>query len=174
VLERALELSPGNALEQITLGDLYAREDRLEEATSAYQRGLRLAPGNALGHANLGLALVRSGRPREAKWHLKHAIRVHGEQSGNLSQLTAPYLALVDAHIELGELDQALPYYEFAASLNSRQSVRLASRLALALAEAGRFDEARALVDAALAAEPSARELRSVGQRVDTLRQALP
>ena len=172
VLERALELSPGNALEQITLGDLYAREDRLEEAASAYLRGLRLAPENALGHANLGLALVRSGRPREAKWHLKHAIRVHGEQSGNLPQLTAPYLALVDAHIELGELDQALPYYEFAASLNSRQSVRLASRLALALAEAGRFDEARALVDATLAAEPSARELRSVGQRIDALRQA--
>ena len=172
VLERALELSPGNALEQITLGDLYAREDRLDEAVSAYQRGLRLAPENALGHANLGLALVRGGRPREAKWHLKHAIRVHGEQSGNLPQLTAPYLALARAHIELGELDQALPYYEFAASLNSRQSLHLASRLALALAEARRFDEARRLVDAALAAEPSAHELRSAGQRVESLRQA--
>lgn len=171
-LERALALAPRKGREHTILADLYARLGRLEEAEVAYRRGLRLEPDNALGHANLGLALVRLDRPREAKWHLKRALRLHADHMGSLPELATPYLALAEAHIELDELDRALPYYAHAAGLEPRRSARVGALLAVALAEAGRFDEARALLDGARAAAPGAPELREAAARVDTLSRA--
>jgi tetratricopeptide (TPR) repeat protein len=171
-LERALELAPRKGRERTILADLYARMGRLEEAEASYRRGLRLEPDNALGHANLGLTLVRLDRPREAKWHLKRALQLHADRVGSLPELATPYLALAEAHIELDELDRARPYYEYAASLEPRRSARVGALLAVALAEAGRFEEARALLDTAAVAAPGVPELRNAAQRIDTLSHA--
>jgi Flp pilus assembly protein TadD len=171
-LERALELAPRDGHQHAILGDLYARLGRLEEAEAAYRRGLRLEPDNPLGQANLGLTLVRLDRPREAKWHLKRALQLHAERTGSLPDLATPYLALAEAHVELGELDRALPYYTYAASLEPRRSARVGALLALALAEAGRFEEARALLDEAGAGAPGAAELRNAAHRIDALSHA--
>lgn len=170
--ERALELSPRRGLEQANLGDLYARVGRLEDAEAAYRRGLRLEPDNALGHANLGLALIRLDRPREAKWHLKRALKLHADQTGRLPELVQPYLGLTEAHVDLGELDLALPYYERAAALDAMRSARVGALLAVALAEAGRLDEARAIVQRMRAAAPAAREPRAAAARIEALSRA--
>lgn len=170
-LEQALEIAPAIASEQITLGDLYAREARLEEAEQAYRRGLQLDPRHAPGQLNLGLTLVRLHRPEPALTHLNEAIRIHSEQTGSAPRIPRLYLALARAHVELGELDEALRAYRTAVS-ESRPAPRVAAALGIALAEAGRLDEASAVVRPALSVEPGSRELLDAAQRIEAGRQA--
>ncbi len=169
-LERAVALAPSLVASCVDLADLQAQLGRVESAVDTYRSCLRRAPDRPLIHANLGLALLRLEQYRLAKRHLKQALLLQAEraQAGARGpELTRPHLALVEAHVSLGELDRALAHHRIASELDSEGAALSAERLALALAEAGRLQEARELLVRARAAQPGSARLRAALRNVD-------
>ncbi len=147
VLERAIALSPNHAQPYLALADLRARAGELEEAVTLYETGLALEPNDALGQANLGLALVRLERLEQARPHLERGLALHDAAGGGLrpKELAAPHVALADSLSEAGDLDAAIAHYQRARKLDAEQR-RAGGHLAIALAQAGRFQEALPLL----------------------------
>jgi tetratricopeptide (TPR) repeat protein len=153
--ERAVEIEPRRGGPHIDLANLYLRAGRLEEAIAAYRRGLELKPNHALGHANLGLALLRLERYDEAQPHLERSLelqaRIVPRGGPTPTELATPHVALADVLSRQGDLDAAIAHYERALAIDGSRA-RAGGNLGLALARAGRFEEARPLLEQALAA----------------------
>ena len=112
-------------------------------------------------HFGLASALDRLGRQAQAIDHYRTGLRAQpdsSEAANNLAWLlaTAPDPALRDA-------SEALRWAESATTASGRQDPRMLDTLAVCLAAQGRFDEALAAIDAALA-------LPAAGADADELR----
>ena len=59
-------MSPDFAEAYNNLGNVLARNGRVDEAVTHYEKALELDPENAKAHSNLGVALGRMGKPGEA------------------------------------------------------------------------------------------------------------
>jgi len=152
--ERTIELAPRQSGARFGLGDLYLRAGRLEEAVATYRRGLELEPKHARGHANLGLALLRLERYDEAQPHLERSLELRARVAPGVgptpTELATPHVALADVLSQLGDLDGAIAHYERALAIDGSRA-RAGGNLGMALARAGRFEEARPLLEQALA-----------------------
>ena len=146
--EKALALDPGLAAARANLA--IARLDRAgpEEVVRSLEP---LAADESLAVVQLGLAsaLDRLGRRAEAIRRYEIALRAKpdlAEAANNLAWLlaTAPEPALRNP-------SEALRWAEAAAAASERKDPRILDTLAVSLAAAGRFDEAVAALDAALA-----------------------
>lgn len=62
-LEQALALEPTNPTALSALADIWADQERLEEAVVLYQRALRVVPSDTYTWINLGDTLARQQRP---------------------------------------------------------------------------------------------------------------
>ncbi|HSL81897.1 MAG TPA: tetratricopeptide repeat protein, partial [Thermoanaerobaculia bacterium] len=137
-LTRAVELQPGDGEAWRELAEALVRVGRAEDALAAYTRAsgiLPYDPGTRLGEAQL---LVNLGRFEEAARRLEESHAVN-PRSPRVVNSYARFLAAVpDAALRDGE--RAV---ELAAQLVEAQPTAAhAETLALALAEAGRCDEA--------------------------------
>jgi tetratricopeptide (TPR) repeat protein len=165
VYERLVALAPRQREAHADLGNLYARTGRLDDAVAAYRRELALDPTSFLAHANLGLALARQERDAEALPHLERAIRSYQEQAvpgwvTSSQRMSAVYVALGDIRSRAGDLDAAIEDYRRALALDDTRG-RASGNLGMALARAGRFEEARPLVENALAVHRRSPELQA-------------
>jgi len=162
--ERTIELEPRRSAPYFGLGDLYLRLGRLEEAVASYRRGLELDPMHARGHANLGLALLRLQRYAEAQPHLERSLELSDRALPGVgptpTELATPHVALADTLAQLGDLDGAIEHYERALAIDGSR-LRAGGNLGLALARAGRFEEARPLLEQALAANRYSAKLQA-------------
>lgn len=59
----------------IAVGNQYAKDGLLREATDAYKKALAQTPNNATAHRNLGMVLVKIGDYKAAARHLEKAMR---------------------------------------------------------------------------------------------------
>jgi tetratricopeptide (TPR) repeat protein len=189
-LEKTVSLrqDDGNALAD--LGNVYLRQDRVDDAQRVLQRALALNPTLPLAHNMMGLANVRKGDGAAAETHLREAIRAQpdlAEAHNNLGNLLAGRKAYAEAahHFEkaiASEPDYVEARHSYGVVLALIQSypqavaeleavIRLAPQLAQArldladaLAAIGRVTEARAQLEtAAKSGDPAVREAAMSG-----------
>ncbi|MEE2679362.1 MAG: tetratricopeptide repeat protein [Myxococcota bacterium] len=155
-LERAVALAPEHGWAYVELADLLSRNDANERAIELYEQAIALSPRLDRAHVNLGLALSRLDRLTEARPHLERGLALHAAAPRNSElspdALAAPHQALADALTAAGELDAAIGHYQSALAIEPGRS-RARSNLGLALADAGRFEQALPLLEDSLAVD---------------------
>ncbi len=179
-LQRAAELSQGDAQPHNSLGNTLLKLNRLSAAEASLRRALELKPNYAEAHYNLGNALIGQNRLPEAEASYRRALELNPDfaeahcnlgvtlnDQGRFSEAEASYrraLALkpdfADAHNNLGNTLREL-FRPFEAEASFRRAlelkpdyVKVHSNLGLALNDQGRFSEAEAICRRALALKP--------------------
>jgi len=71
LLQKAIELRPGDAGTWNTLGVVFVAEGDAARGGSAFSKALRLNPNYAEAHRNLAVVLDRQGRSHEAAAHYR-------------------------------------------------------------------------------------------------------
>jgi tetratricopeptide (TPR) repeat protein len=140
--ERAAALPTADAATFVKLGDVYAKVDRLDDATNAYR--VALTKQAEFGPALLGLGgvLVRTGKAEEGMALLAKA--------APLVRSARAYDRLGVAHIALGQPREALASFEQAHLLDT-DDIDISSNLTLAAALSGHKDKVAAMAKATLA-----------------------
>lgn len=138
---RAIALDDCDPWGQIALGYGAMMERRTEDSIAAFQRAVNLNPNSASAHAYLGHIFAFSGQHREAITHLKEAIRL-----SPLDPEMAFFLGgMAVANYTASHFTEAARWTTEALRL--RPGFQGAQRLRCAsLAQAGRIDEAKALL----------------------------
>lgn len=114
-LQKAVELSQGDAQPPNNLGNAFVKLGRLSEAEASYRRALELAPGFAEAHFNLGNTLQNQGRYSESEASYRQALALNPNIVGvheNLG-LTLGYL---------GKLDEAIASYQRSLELKHNEA----------------------------------------------------
>ncbi len=139
VLRRALELNPSDATAHFLLGSLYLSGGLAERAVQEWQEARRLRPDIPVLHRNLGMTLLHALRqPEQALEVLSEGTR---RDPGNVEVYRALDQVLGLLGRSPAERVQALQAYPQPQSLPGS----LVFKLALALVEAGRIQEAEGL-----------------------------
>jgi adenylate cyclase len=139
--QRALELDENDAWVHIALGYLELIGRRTERALSAFRRAAELNPNSAMGHAFLGRALAFAGYDQEAIAHCEEAARL----SPNDPQAALFLGPIGIAHYLAGRFNQAIDSLTQSGSLRPGE-FGIQRLLCASLAQAGRLEEARALL----------------------------
>jgi tetratricopeptide (TPR) repeat protein len=130
------------------LGQVLAKTRRLAEAEACYRRALSLAPGFSEAHNNLGVLLEANGHPLEAAVCYRKALmnaadpEIEGAQNN-----------LANVEREIGRLNrlEAACRAELGAKAGD---VTLLNKLGRAVLALGRVEEASAVFNQALTADP--------------------
>ncbi|RKU21122.1 hypothetical protein C6500_07285 [Candidatus Poribacteria bacterium] len=143
VYQQALALDANLAPVYQGLGKIAFLQDRLEEAAQHYQKALTIAPYHAETHYNLGLIYRHLGQRAvggvsnpDALQNLAEAknlmssfqrVKTYNDQTNRyrrllLEQPTAlePRIKLAEAHIEMGNLKDAIRVYQIATALHPK------------------------------------------------------
>jgi TolB-like protein/cytochrome c-type biogenesis protein CcmH/NrfG len=131
--QKAVTLDPNDAGNRWVYGYLLVRGDQWAPAEAEFAVALRLDPNNADTWAMLSELMVLSGRPNDAIANIEKALRLNPHPPGWY------YWYLGQSQYLDRQYDRAV------LTLRREQAYRLACRrtLAAALAQLGRFDEAR-------------------------------
>ena len=76
VADRAMTLSPGDAMTLDTLGMVYRQANALMQSANAFRRAVALSPEHAIAHLNLAYALNALGDTEGAEQELEACIRL--------------------------------------------------------------------------------------------------
>jgi Flp pilus assembly protein TadD len=147
--ETVLRRNPKYAEAHHSLGMVLARGGQWDEAIRHYQRALAIKPELAEAHNSLGSALAAKGQWAEAASHYQKALALNPEEPAFKNNVawfwaTCPQAALRNAPKAVG-LAQA------AVQSSGGKTADVLDTLAAAYAEAGRFAEAVASAERALA-----------------------
>jgi protein O-GlcNAc transferase len=144
--EAARRLDPRAVSPCQNLGNLHDQCGRFAEAAAAYRAGLRIEPRNGALHRLLGRALRLGGDPAAAVGSFERAMACGADDLDTLTDL-------VGSLFELHETDRAMAAIARARAARPEDAALtvLEARIAYRL---GRRDEARRLVEAALARSP--------------------
>jgi tetratricopeptide (TPR) repeat protein len=146
---RALALDDRDPWAHIALGYAALMEWRTEESIAAFRRAVDLNPNSATAHSYLCLGLAFAGQDREAIEHGEDAIRL----SPLDPEMARTLGSIAVAHYLAGRFEEAVRCT--AAALRLRPGFHGGQRLLCAsLAQAGRVDEARALLATVRREEP--------------------
>ena len=149
-LERAAELSPGDAEAHCNLGNALRAANQLERAVRSHQRAIEIKPDYAEAHNNLGSALLDLGRLDEARAHFRRAIAIQPTFAlahSNLSNLLIMQNRMLDAEKSCRR----------ALEINPRL-IPAILQLAEIQAANGQFADAEASMRRALELEPDSAE----------------
>ena len=134
LFRRALEVTEGNYIAHLNLGNELLREEKRDEAIEHYKRALDLHNTYVEAHYNLGTALGLERRYAEAVMAYRRVV----ELKGNHSRV---YFHLGLALAKTGQVDEAISYYEKALE-RSPDNVEVLNNFALALVSKGKAEEA--------------------------------
>jgi tetratricopeptide (TPR) repeat protein len=138
VLRTALADDPEDATAHDLLGSLELSSGRVAAAIEEWEHARRLDPGRPVLHRNLGLALLHDGQLERARDVLEEGV---GADPSNVEVYLALDQVLGLRGRPVGERVAALERYPDKSAMPPA----LVFKLALALVEAGRFDDAEAL-----------------------------
>jgi Flp pilus assembly protein TadD len=147
-IDTAIQLFPGEQLTWWHAGNRAQRQDRLDEAVAHYKTALRLRPNEPQLNFLIALALQQQNKP-EAVQYYREAIRLDPQFAMALNNLAWLLATHADASRRNGA--EAVLLAERACQLAQWQHPYFVGTLAAAYAEAGRFDDAVATADKALA-----------------------
>lgn len=95
-----------------TLGGLYKRQNRLDEAVHAYEQAVNTTPGNSYPVGNLANMYKSLGREEEARDAFLRVIRIAESKLENELGDVWTYFDLAQGLIVTGQLDRARAQYE--------------------------------------------------------------
>jgi tetratricopeptide (TPR) repeat protein len=144
--QRMTETDPQEPIAWIELGSALLKMGDIAGALAKYTHALKLAPDNAVAHQNRAICLTQMGRRSEAVRHYRTAIRLD-------PGLKPSYFHLANELMRLREFEEAAQLYAKAVSFEPGNSFARFME-ALALVRLGRHAEARARLEAGLAALP--------------------
>lgn len=137
-LAESLRLAPETPAVRVELASVLGHLGRFDEAIVEFRKVIEAEPRHAAARRGEIVALLLTGRYGEARVRLQEALREF-PQDAQLAHVQARLLATVpDPRVRDGRLALEIARRLAAA----RQDLRVRETLALALAEAGRFDEA--------------------------------
>lgn len=135
----SLRLAPDETAVRSELASVLGHLGRLEEATEEFRRVIEAQPRHAAARRGEILSLLLTGRFGEARVRLQEALR-HFPQDAELAHLQARLLASVpDPRVRDGGLALEIARRLFAVR---QDDLRVRETFAMALAEAGQFDQA--------------------------------
>ncbi len=113
-LEKAVSIRPKDATTLADLGNVYLRQQRIDEAVKSLERALALDPDLPLANNTMGLASLRKGLDDAGERHLRAAIRAQpdlAEAHNNLGNLLAGRKAYSEAGYHFERAIQNDPTY---------------------------------------------------------------
>lgn len=147
-----VRLTPDDAEAHLARGKIQAGLSDAVAALESFDRAAQLDPTSAFAHSNRASMLLRQNRPAEA---LAAADRALGLDDG----LVHAWRHRGFAHFCLGNLEAAVAAYRRAVDAGGdAQPYEALTDLAMALFACGRYDEAVAALDRAVASRPHAAE----------------
>jgi tetratricopeptide (TPR) repeat protein len=181
LLTRALNVTSGNYIAHLNLGNVYIKEKKTDEAIRQYKEAIEIYNNYADAHYNLGIALGLQGKHDEAikeyytvlrlkedywkaRFHLADALA----KTGRLDEAISHYQKIVQLHlydaevynnfamalVKKGKINEAIEYYNKCLEINPA-SVEVLNNLGNALLEQGEFGRAVAHFKKALSLKPS-------------------
>src|SRR5262245_23293045 len=145
--EQAVRLDPGYAQAHNNLGALLYLMGRPQQALEHYRTAIALRPDNVEARTNLAALLAAAGRPTDALEQYRAALALRSDDPKALAGAAWIRATAADAALRNG--DEAVTFAERAEAIAGRRDYGVLDALGAAYAEAGRFDEAAAVVKAA-------------------------
>jgi Flp pilus assembly protein TadD len=149
VFRHSLKVSPQSAIVRSFLGGALTEKGDLDEGIVQLQEALRLRPDFAEAHGKLALALETTGKSAEAIGEYRTALKLKPDLVEALNNLA--WLLATDPEATLRNGVEAVDYAERACRLTRFQKTTCIGTLAAAYAEAGRFPDAIATAEKAIA-----------------------
>ena len=153
---QALRTNPDDAQAHNNLGGLLRQIGRVAEGIGQFEQALRINPDFAEAHYNLALATAQMGKVPEAIGHYTEALRLKPDFLPALNNLA--WIRATQADPKLRDGAEAVRLAEHACQLSARKEWGFLDTLAAAYAEAGRFADAVAAAQEALALVKSANQ----------------
>jgi TolB-like protein/class 3 adenylate cyclase len=147
---KAVSLAPNYAMAHVCLGQVLMFTYRADQAIREYENALALDRNLANAHALIGFAKYYLGRGGETETHIQEAFRLSPRDPG-----ASRWMVWVGfAKVQLNAYPEAVAWLRRGLEANRNYSIAHFS-LAAALARLGELDQARAVVHAGLALDPS-------------------
>jgi tetratricopeptide (TPR) repeat protein len=145
----AAAMNPLDTLARGNLAHLLREQGRWAEAADQYSAILRVNPNNLPAELTLGQTLSQMGRTVEAVFHFETALRIDPDSAEALNNLAWTLATCPDSNIRNGA--RAVQLAGRACELTDYKKTMMVGTLAAAQAEAGRFDDAMAVAQKAVA-----------------------
>ena len=147
--EQAIKLQPDYAEAYYNRGNVLYAKGRIDEAIADFEKALQIQPSDADAHTGLGNALLRKGAPKEAIAHYNQTMALAPEDPHSRSNAAWVLATSSDASIRDGA--KAVELAQQAVSLSGGKEPLFFRTLAAAYAETGRFSDAVAVIQQAVA-----------------------
>ncbi len=169
-LAAAVEVNPLNAQSLTNLGTLEFTRGNIEAARASFEKALDSTPRYAKAHFNLAMLLARGKDFRGAADHYEKAVELAPSDGAALANLAWLYATCADPAVRNGgrALELGRSYLKLAGEANPRAQ----DILGAALAETGRFEEAREAARKALRLSKSDDPARDTRLRLLALYEA--
>lgn len=146
---QAIKLQPDYAEAYYNRGNVLFAKGRIDEAIADFEKTLQIQPNDADAHTGLGNALLRKGALKEAIAHYNQAMTLAPEDPHSRNNLAWVLATSSDASIRDGA--KAVELAQQAVSLSGGRELLFFRTLAAAYAETGRFSDAIAAIQQAVA-----------------------
>ena len=170
----ALRLNPQNALLHDRFGFELVRLGRFPEAMDQYEQALRLDPGDPSPLYLMGTMLLKQGRDQDAIGKFHQLLQLHPDNRQILLLLARHFAADKNPAVRNGA--EAVVLAEKANTLTGGEQPFVLDTLAMAYAEAGRFQNAQQSEQRALKIAQAAglKETNAMSQRLELYRAGQP
>jgi tetratricopeptide (TPR) repeat protein len=173
--QRALEIDPNQASVLSSLGAALLDAGRADESLAQLQKALEIDPRDGNAHYNLANTLLHMGRADDALAHYDIALGIEPNDIQARNNAAWVLATWPDAQIRNGK--KAVALAENADAFTNRRNPIIATTLAAAYAETGRFPEAVKTAERALqlaTAQGDAERASSIRAQLTVYKSGLP
>ncbi len=156
----AIHLNPYAPLAYANYGTLLAQMGHYDEAMKEYAQAVKLAPQDSRPHYLMGKVLLMQGRSAEAISHFRDALRLNPNDVSTLAYLARVLASAQNPLVRNGT--EAVALAQRANALTSGEQPFVLDTLAMAYAEAGRFNYAQQALQTAIKLASSAGDTNAV------------
>jgi len=146
--QEAVKLNPQAPILHVNLGELLVILGRFDEAMSQYEQAVQLNPDDPHPYYSMGIVLLQQGRYVEAVDNFRKALRLDPKDFEKLAALACVLASNENPQIRNGA--EAVTLAERANMLTEGQQPFVLDTLAMAYAEAGRFQDAQKIEQRAI------------------------
>ena len=147
--EEAIRLRPREALPRCSLGQALGGQGRMAEALAQYALAMQLAPADPQPHYLTGVAQFKQQQFAAAAASFREALRLNPNHVKALDRLARLLATAPDDALRNGT--EAIDMASRAALLTDSKQPAVLDTLAMAFAEAGRFEDAVRTLETAIA-----------------------